>query len=559
MPTIYISPLGRLGNNIVQYMAGRLLARAFGHSLVRFKSDCQASVCITDTSNGPYGFSWEWFCEFVAEHGVDGTLRTHPLAKRNLHLSGYFQQSTVYIMNRYWLRSLFTVENTEWLNLSTRVCDLVGARGRNEEGVHVHLRLGDFQVSEERSFILAPRVFLQVLRRAEGQPIHIVAAPPQSPEEKMYFALFNDVGGVYSGGTELEDHATLRSAKTLLCSNSTFAWTAAFLGCAEKLWMPQIRGYSAEQNLAPLPGASELPEDFVFLREFQVDTYPTPFSGEDLEALCDCIVLNKGKEGYHEGLESLVPKKNWVFLETLAAGRQLLDSAQVVFIYEDLFEEALPQILESLTSVRILVLHNADTEPREDLMRQFLERWPGAHIYAQNNVAKHPRIHSLPMGVQNRMWREVSLEASPQCSEKEYLALASHFAATHPLRAELMRALAEKPFEGLYIAPRCGQQQYLANLFASAFSFCPPGNAHDTHRLWESLFCGSIPIVCNEPFIERLLETMPGLPLVVVEGFDSVADYGTFLEQVLRGKNYRFEMVPCLYLKYWSLLFETYR
>ncbi len=557
MPTVYVSPLGRLGNNIIQYMAARLVCRAFGHTLVRWKSDCQNSVTVTDCSEGPYGFSWEWFREFVGEHGIDGSLRGHPLSQRNIHLSGYFQQSDVYIQNRYWLRSLFTIENKDWLNLSTRVCDLMAAEQRVTGAACVHLRVGDFQVSEERSFILDPRVFLRAIRAAEIEsPLHLVAAAPRSAEERMYFALFDDVRAQWVAESELEDHATLRSAKALFCSNSTFAWTAAFLGRAEKIWMPRIRGFSAEQNLGVLPGAVELPEKFVSLREFSVGPREVAFCGEDLEALCDCVVLTKEKEEYHGGLEHLIPRRNWVFLDD-AKTWGVLAQAQIVFIYEDLFAEALPQILERLVSVRLLVLHNADTEPCAEAMGLFLKRWPTAHIYAQNNVVKHPQIHSLPMGIQNRMWRQGDLEVCAAGAEKQYLALASHFAATHPVRADLVRSLTERPFEGLYVAPRCSQEEYFRSLLVSAFSFCPPGNAHDTHRLWESLFCGSIPIVQTESFIARLLETLPSLPLLVVGRFEEVTD--CILEEHLRGKNYQFDIPPCLYLKFWSLLFNSYR
>jgi hypothetical protein len=561
--TLYISPIGRLGNNIFQYMAGRLLARAFGHTLVRFKSDCVDSVQITDTSEGPYSFSWSWFCEFVAEHGLDGSLRSHPLASRNLHLSGFFQQSEIYVKNREWLRELFTTENTDYLNLSTRVCDMMAEKGRECQGPVVHIRMGDFQISPTQSFILAPRVYLEVLRAHEFTSLEIVCAPPKSDAERMYVAMFDSFLPQRREASELEDHATLRSAKHLLCSNSTFAWTAAFLGSAEASWMPRIHGFSLEQNLDPLPGSETLREEFVFMETFETGAqYPMPFAGEDIEALCDCIVLTREKEQYHRGLEYLISRDHWVFLEDVdvdAAAQQTLRDAQIVFIYEDIFEVALPQILDQLTSVRLLVLHNADTEPSAERMQKFLDRYPQAHIYAQNNVMKHRRIHSLPMGIQNRMWREVTLEKSPHCVEKQYLALATFFSATHPVRAELTQALVERPFEGLYISPRCDQQQYLANLFVSAFSFCPPGNAHDTHRLWESLFCGSIPIVQSEPFISRLLETMPALPLTVVERFKEETEYGSKLLTILREKNYAFEIPRCLFLKYWALLFDSYR
>ena len=40
-----------------------------------------------------------------------------------------------------------------------------------------------------------------------------------------------------------------------------------------------------------------------------------------------------------------------------------------------------------------------------------------------------------------------------------------------------------------------GRKQYLIDIKSSKFIFCPEGNGVDTHRIWESLYMGSIPIV----------------------------------------------------------------
>jgi hypothetical protein len=79
---------------------------------------------------------------------------------------------------------------------------------------------------------------------------------------------------------------------------------------------------------------------------------------------------------------------------------------------------------------------------------------------------------------------------------------------------------------------------------------CPPGNAHDTHRLWESLYCGARPIVLRTPFIERLLETCPGFKLHILDSFDDVEPPAP-LE---RGDTRLFY----LYIEYWRELFKTY-
>lgn len=43
----------------------------------------------------------------------------------------------------------------------------------------------------------------------------------------------------------------------------------------------------------------------------------------------------------------------------------------------------------------------------------------------------------------------------------------------------------------------------------SKFVFCPRGNGIDTHRLWETLYMGSIPIVRFEPQTHHLFTDLP--------------------------------------------------
>jgi hypothetical protein len=254
-----------------------------------------------------------------------------------------------------------------------------------------------------------------------------------------------------------------------------------------------------------------------------MDTYkfpksPTPFAGEDLQALCDYTLLNKEKKEYHRGLDTVVPIHKQLLLEEAWS---VPKTARAIAIYTDLVPESVKRICEYFESVSLLIIHNGDRQPILEEMVPFLEAYPRAHIYAQNNVVSHPRIHSLPMGIQNSMWREFMVAPIPLV-EKKNLVIASNFGETHPSRAVLVKTLERAPFPGLFIPPRCAQEDYLWHLAESMYSLCPPGNAHDTHRLWESLYCGTRPIVLRTPFIERLLETCPHLPLEVLEGFDVV-------------------------------------
>jgi hypothetical protein len=58
-----------------------------------------------------------------------------------------------------------------------------------------------------------------------------------------------------------------------------------------------------------------------------------------------------------------------------------------------------------------------------------------------------------------------------------------------------------------------GRRKFLQQLREHKFTFCPRGNGIDTHRLWETLYMGGIPIVENAIALEEFND----LPICWVE------------------------------------------
>jgi hypothetical protein len=52
------------------------------------------------------------------------------------------------------------------------------------------------------------------------------------------------------------------------------------------------------------------------------------------------------------------------------------------------------------------------------------------------------------------------------------------------------------------------------------FAACPRGNGIDTHRVWEALYLGVVPVVERSPSVEHF--AAQGLPMVVVDGWSEV-------------------------------------
>jgi len=72
-----------------------------------------------------------------------------------------------------------------------------------------------------------------------------------------------------------------------------------------------------------------------------------------------------------------------------------------------------------------------------------------------------------------------------------------------------------------HVNQRIPYREYCENVKAHKFTFCPRGNGPDTHRFWESIYLGSIPIVLNYPEMECFFEK---LPVLKVRSWDNLTD-----------------------------------
>ena len=61
-------------------------------------------------------------------------------------------------------------------------------------------------------------------------------------------------------------------------------------------------------------------------------------------------------------------------------------------------------------------------------------------------------------------------------------------------------------------------EKYLNSLINYKFVICPEGNGIDTHRLWETIYAGSIPVVKKH----KTLESAMNLPVIFVDDFNDI-------------------------------------
>lgn len=216
------------------------------------------------------------------------------------------------------------------------------------------------------------------------------------------------------------------------------------------------------------------------------------------------------------------------------------------------------ELCKYITVPFILITHNSDISIPDSLSPEksnfLLSRciW-----FGQNN--KSLKIQSIPIGFANAQYRHGNAEKIfdfiPQTpkkleelflSERDNLILMSFSVHTNPNRQKIAEKCSELGIENKALE----WDDYIKELQRSTFNICPEGNGLDTHRVWETLYCGSIPVILANT-IDDLLEDLPAL---IISDWNTIS-LSMLKESLpqLKKKKYRFDK---LYYPYWQDLME---
>jgi hypothetical protein len=90
-----------------------------------------------------------------------------------------------------------------------------------------------------------------------------------------------------------------------------------------------------------------------------------------------------------------------------------------------------------------------------------------------------------------------------------------------------------------------GRKKFLVDIKSSKFVFCPRGNGIDTHRLWETLYMGSIPIVKYE----RAHHLFKDLPILFIDDWNDINE--EYLNQIYIQMTSKDWNIDKLKISYW--------
>jgi hypothetical protein len=191
-----------------------------------------------------------------------------------------------------------------------------------------------------------------------------------------------------------------------------------------------------------------------------------------------------------------------------------------VFVYAHRLREFNPANYDSSF---VLVTHNSD-ENIGDHFNTIFDHPNITRVYSQNLMTTHPKCQFIPIGQANRQWSHGNTgsllaimrktDSTPKTNHIYY-----NFAiGTNPReRGKCAGAMNRKQ---LPVTPMCRYDSYLALLATYKYCICPVGNGVDTHRFWECVYLGVIPIVVRNPLITHIESA--GYKMIVLNDWDEL-------------------------------------
>lgn len=194
---------------------------------------------------------------------------------------------------------------------------------------------------------------------------------------------------------------------------------------------------------------------------------------------------------------------------------------------------------------KILLVGHSDI-PTTQIQSQILKYFGVVKVYGTNMLSDQIFSFSIPLGLTNdcddsplhRLFGDNSLllEASLVADFPDDFSpsLYVNFSASNNRgeRGVLLKEITKLPKEFKIIVndpdfTTSGRVKYLADCRSSNFVLCPEGNGVDTHRLWETLYMGGIPVLKKNPVMAALVAN---LPVVQVDSWRDIASVD-FLER----------------------------
>ena len=261
----------------------------------------------------------------------------------------------------------------------------------------------------------------------------------------------------------------------------------------------------------------------------------TPYlSGDSLSVLTDYVV------GGISGSEKI--------------SQEMVARAKSIFVRSEQLETFLMKYGDVITA-KVLVTGNSDKNFEYSIsIPESVKLW----LCQNNAVGGDSRIKTLPIGLENlRLGRtgQTKYHKFNLGDKVRNSVLVPPMSPTNEIRRRVIQQLQDPRKEFTVSYSLLDEKSYFDLVRRFQFVLCCEGNGFDTHRLWETLYQGSFPVVLRTKW-SSTLESLK-LPILYIDNLEEINQ--TILEEFWT-QHSRFDPTTkdCLWVPFWeNLIIET--
>lgn len=278
-------------------------------------------------------------------------------------------------------------------------------------------------------------------------------------------------------------------------------------------------------------------------------------SGDRICSICDFVLLTRDILNYHQNLNKFakdiiiindISNVNIIRLNAYFKTFSITNKTKHIklFIYTHMltpFQIYIAKHLDKSLQYS-LYIHNSD-HSFNDTHDELLQYPHIKRIFSQNidYSQEHPKLKLLPIGIANSMWphgdivKLYTIMRQTYFKQKTKNIYININPNTYGYRGKLLNLLRSKHFEMSTSKP---YDQYLLELSQHYFCLCVRGNGLDTHRFWEALYLGTIPVIINnsETRMNNFVRYLRDLEVPFVEITSDQAFHKEYFNEILYKK-----------------------
>jgi hypothetical protein len=237
-----------------------------------------------------------------------------------------------------------------------------------------------------------------------------------------------------------------------------------------------------------------------------------------------------------------------------------IKKGNLVYASAELLDGFCHNVLPSIHEPFVLITHQPDnTITNSDLTIKIVQNKYLTHWFAQNCFCENKKITPLPIGLED-LWRHNAGELADY-KKKSFRThvklpriLMSFSIQTNSVKRQVCYdALINNQFvdHGIY-----SMRLYRRTLRKYMFVASPGGNGPDTHRTWEAMYMGVIPIV-EDNYMNRYFVSL-GLPMYIVKNWEEINSWDEDKMKQIYSAVHTKENTEPLWLEYWVNQFNQY-